>query len=103
LECHQHFSQKILVRITKTIVQLENATTKRLAMIKKKYIRLVAGDLLNTASSSLTPIEGRTAFLDSGYPKSNEVDTQTRAIRDALRKESRGLHSLLKVLKEPVC
>jgi len=100
-EAHHYFSQQTIVRIVKSVVRLEDLTTKFTAKIKSKsnevdeYVRLISGEVLGQTNSKLGTVEGTVMTIALRLRKLDGIDERSDRVQNLLEDEIRKLGKML--------
>jgi hypothetical protein len=108
LEANQYFAQKTMVRIAKSIFQLEEMTTRYTSKIKSKsneveeFVRLISGEVLNDTDKTLTKVANRLSVLDVHSKSLEDIEARTQIAQATMDNEFKDLQSILRDLDQPI-
>lgn len=107
LEANQYFAQKTILRIAKSILQLEEITTRYVAKIKsnsnrvEEFVRLISGEILSNTDRSVTQMVDKISLLETHSNILHDIDAHTENLQATIDNELESLQSVLKDLNQP--
>jgi nucleoside-triphosphatase THEP1 len=107
-EVHHYFSQKTIARVVKSVIRLEDLTTKFTTKIKNKsnevdeYVRLVSGEVLGQTNSKIGMVEGTVTTIALRLRKLDGIDERSDRVQGLLEDEIRKLGEMLTNWNVPI-